>query len=122
MRATLVAVLALLTFAPAAMAVDEVNTKKFRKDVTVNGIMAHERALQSIANANGGTRASGTPGFDASVAYVTQAPEEGRLQGHRAGVHLPVLPGARSAFAVAGLADPRRTTRPRHTSTRAAVT
>ena len=34
--------------------------------------MAHERALQSIANANGGTRASGTPGFDASVAYVSQ--------------------------------------------------
>ena len=72
MRATLVAVLALLTFAPSALAVDEVNTKKFRQDVTVNGIMAHERALQSIANANGGTRASGTPGFDASVAYVSQ--------------------------------------------------
>jgi Zn-dependent M28 family amino/carboxypeptidase len=72
MRATLVAVLALLTFAPAASAVDDVNTAKFRKDVTVGGIMAHERALQSIANANGGTRASGTPGFDASAAYVTQ--------------------------------------------------
>jgi len=72
MRATLVAVLALLTFAPSALAVDEVNTSKFRKDVTVGGIMAHERALQSIANANGGTRASGTPGFDASAAYVTQ--------------------------------------------------
>ena len=72
MRATLVAVLALLTFAPAAMAVDEVNTAKFRKDVTVNGIMAHERALQSIANANGGTRASGTPGFDASADYVSK--------------------------------------------------
>jgi Zn-dependent M28 family amino/carboxypeptidase len=72
MRATLVAVLTLLTFAPAAMAVDDVNTKKFRQDVTVNGIMSHEKALQSIANANGGTRASGTPGFDASAAYVSQ--------------------------------------------------
>ena len=71
MRATLVAVLALLTFAPSALAVDEVNTSKFRKDVTVGGIMAHERALQSIANANGGTRASGTPGFDASAKYVS---------------------------------------------------
>jgi hypothetical protein len=40
--------------------------------VTVGGIMAHERARQSIANANGGTRASGTPGFAASAAYVTQ--------------------------------------------------
>ena len=71
MRATFVAVLGLLIFAPAALAVDEINTKKFRQDVTVNGILGHERALQSIANANGGTRASGTPGYDASAAYVT---------------------------------------------------
>ena len=35
--------------------------------------MGHERALQTIANANGGTRASGTPGYDASVAYVATA-------------------------------------------------
>ena len=40
---------------------------------------------------NGGTRASGTPGYDASAAYVGEPPEEGRLQGHRAGVRLPVL-------------------------------
>jgi len=71
MRATFVAVLGLLLFAPAAMAVDEVNTKKLRDNVTVNGIMSHQRSLQAIANANGGTRASGTPGYDASVAYVT---------------------------------------------------
>jgi len=71
-RATLVAVLALFTFAPAAMAVDEVNTKKFRDSVTVNGIMGHQRAFQTIANANGGTRASGTPGYDASAAYVSE--------------------------------------------------
>ena len=42
------------------MAVDEIDTKKFRDNVTVNGIMSHERSLQAIANANGGTRASGT--------------------------------------------------------------
>ena len=70
MRATFVAVLGLLLFAPAAMAVDEINTKKFRDNVTVNGIMSHQRSLQAIANANGGTRASGTPGYDASAAYV----------------------------------------------------
>ena len=69
-RAAFAAVLALLTFAPAAMAVDEINTKKLREDVTVNGILEHERALQRIANMNGGTRASGTPGYDASAAYV----------------------------------------------------
>jgi hypothetical protein len=36
----------------------------------VSGILAHERIFQRIANQNGGTRASGTPGYDASAAYV----------------------------------------------------
>jgi len=54
---------------------DEVNSKKLRNAVTINGVMQHERALQAIANANGGTRASGTPGYDASAAYV-----KGRLE------------------------------------------
>ena len=56
--------------APVASALDEVNTTKLRKAVTVNGILRHERALQFIANANGGTRVSGTAGFDASADYV----------------------------------------------------
>ena len=55
-----------------AAAVDEVNTKKLRDAVSVSGILHHERAVQRIANANGGTRASGTPGFEASAAYVTK--------------------------------------------------
>ena len=54
----------------AAFALDEVNTKKLRQNVTINGILQHERAFQSIANFNGGTRASGTAGYDASAAYV----------------------------------------------------
>jgi Zn-dependent M28 family amino/carboxypeptidase len=57
--------------APSASAeLDEVNSKKLRNAVTINGMMQHERAFQAIANANGGTRASGTPGYDASAAYV----------------------------------------------------
>ena len=65
-----------LTFASTASAqLDEVNTKKLRNNVTVNGILQHERAFQTIANLNGGTRASGTPGYRASVDYV-----KGRLQ------------------------------------------
>ena len=43
---------------------------KLRKAVTVAGMMRHEQALQDIATANGGTRASGTPGYEASVDYV----------------------------------------------------
>jgi Zn-dependent M28 family amino/carboxypeptidase len=38
--------------------------------VTVNGILKHENALQRIANANNGTRASGTSGFARSRDYV----------------------------------------------------
>ena len=59
-----------LTFTSSAFALDEVNTKKLRDGVTVNGILQHERALQAIANANDGTRASGTPGYEASIQYV----------------------------------------------------
>jgi hypothetical protein len=39
---------------------------------TPAGLREHLRALQRIASANGGTRAAGTPGYDASVAYVQQ--------------------------------------------------
>jgi Zn-dependent M28 family amino/carboxypeptidase len=46
------------------------DTSALRNAVTVNGILKHEKALQQIANSNGGTRASGTPGFDASRDYV----------------------------------------------------
>ncbi|SEC61942.1 PA domain-containing protein [Amycolatopsis tolypomycina] len=38
--------------------------------VTVGGVRAHQQALQNAADANGGTRASGTPGYAASAAYV----------------------------------------------------
>ena len=51
---------------------DDVNTKQLRKAVTVNGILQHERQFQTIANQNDGTRASGTPGHDASVQYVAK--------------------------------------------------
>jgi Zn-dependent M28 family amino/carboxypeptidase len=67
------ALAAALTFTSSASAdLDEVNSKKLRKGVTVNGILQHERAFQQIANLNGGTRSSGTPGYDASVAYVKE--------------------------------------------------
>jgi Zn-dependent M28 family amino/carboxypeptidase len=66
------AALLLVTLAASpASAVDELNSKRLRDAVTVSGIIAHERSLQRIANNNGGTRASGTPGYAASAAYVT---------------------------------------------------
>jgi Zn-dependent M28 family amino/carboxypeptidase len=43
---------------------------KLLECVTLDGVRDHQAALQAIADANGGTRAAGTPGYDASVAYV----------------------------------------------------
>lgn len=43
------------------------------KRVNAEGLLTHLRALQSIANGNGGNRADGTPGFNASVDYVAKA-------------------------------------------------
>jgi Zn-dependent M28 family amino/carboxypeptidase len=38
--------------------------------VTLEGVREHQAAFQAIATANGGTRAAGTPGYDASLQYV----------------------------------------------------
>ena len=63
--------LAVVLLSPGtATAVEDINTRKLRDAVTINGILQHERAFQRIANNNGGTRASGTPGYTASADYV----------------------------------------------------
>jgi Zn-dependent M28 family amino/carboxypeptidase len=43
---------------------------ELRKAVTVSRMRSHLVALQRIADANGGNRAAGTPGYKASVRYV----------------------------------------------------
>jgi len=70
----LAAVATALAMAPAATAAPGPNTvsQELRDDVTVGGVRAHQQALQNIATMNNGTRASGTPGFDASAAYVSR--------------------------------------------------
>lgn len=45
---------------------------KLLECVTVEGVREHQAAFQAIADANGGNRFSGLPGYDASVAYVVQ--------------------------------------------------
>ena len=44
-----------------------------RQSVTVDATMAHLSRFQEIADANGGNRALGTPGYDASVDFVANA-------------------------------------------------
>src|SRR5687768_9846903 len=48
------------------------NSRKLREAVTLAGVRAHQQAFQDIADANGGTRLSGTPGYDQSVQYVVE--------------------------------------------------
>lgn len=45
---------------------------KLLECVTVDGVREHQLALQEIADANGGIRAAGTPGYDASLAYIVE--------------------------------------------------
>jgi Zn-dependent M28 family amino/carboxypeptidase len=54
--------------AGSAAAADFATT--IRNKVTTDAMMAHLSKLQDIANANNGTRAVGTPGYEASVDYV----------------------------------------------------
>ena len=58
------------TVAVAAKPVQE--SAGFRRGVTLAGIREHQAAFQAIANANGGNRAAGTSGYDASVEYVVE--------------------------------------------------
>lgn len=60
----------LLAAAPFASAAKPTDSTDLRNAVTSDGIVEHLQEFQSIADANGGTRASGTPGFDASLEYV----------------------------------------------------
>ena len=45
-------------------------SEDLREAVTLSGIRAHQQALQNIATMNGGNRASGSAGYEASVDYV----------------------------------------------------
>ncbi|MDG4792932.1 M28 family peptidase [Micromonospora sp. WMMD1082] len=57
---------------PALASPNNNSAKKLTKAVTVKGVLKHLDKFQAIANANNGTRASGTPGYDASADYVAK--------------------------------------------------
>lgn len=77
---TLLTILATtFSFAPAALAGpascdSRVNNthEKLLECVTLEGVREHQAALQAIADANGGTRLAGTPGYEESVDYVVE--------------------------------------------------
>ncbi|HEX6256895.1 MAG TPA: M28 family metallopeptidase [Euzebyales bacterium] len=60
---------------PAASAPNNNNSEKLRRAVTVDGILEHEQAFQSFAEAGGDNRLSGAPGYEDSVDYVADRAE-----------------------------------------------
>jgi Zn-dependent M28 family amino/carboxypeptidase len=66
------ALVATLLLTAASAPAESIDSTDLRVGVTVPGIREHLAALQRIAATAGGTRAMGTPGYEASVAYVRQ--------------------------------------------------
>jgi Zn-dependent M28 family amino/carboxypeptidase len=64
--------LTMLATAPSALAQSPADTQALRRAVSVDGVMEHQRALQRVADRNGGNRLAGTPGYDQSAAYVAR--------------------------------------------------
>jgi Zn-dependent M28 family amino/carboxypeptidase len=75
-RITLLAVLLATTLASPATAKKANHYDRqswaFANSIQLAKIVDHLKAFQAIANANGGTRALGTPGYDASLRYVAR--------------------------------------------------
>ncbi|HLZ36652.1 MAG TPA: M28 family metallopeptidase [Mycobacteriales bacterium] len=110
--AALGAVALLAAAAPAAHAADGqdlAGTRALRRAVDVNGVLAHERQFQKIANDNRlfgvATRAAGTPGYEQSVRYVITTM---RQAGYRVTVQRFTVP-----FFVAGKRSLAVTPKPR---------
>ena len=68
--ATLVSTAALA--GPAGADPNNNNARKLTKAVTLDGLLEHLAAFQAIADANGGNRAAGLPGYAGSVEYVVE--------------------------------------------------
>ena len=78
------------------------SVRKVLECVTLNGVLEHQQALQDIADDNGGTRASGTEGYDESLDYVEQ-----RMQ--RAGYRTSRQPFSFHAFEEIGDSEMQQT-------------
>ena len=75
------AVLSMLVMAPSALA---------KPNVTVQGITEHQKALQNIADLNGGTRYTRTPGYTASAAYVKATLEKAGYNARYENFNMPI--------------------------------
>ncbi|MBJ7518198.1 MAG: M20/M25/M40 family metallo-hydrolase [Solirubrobacteraceae bacterium] len=85
----LTAGLSLTLAAPAIAAPPGGAPDRLTRAVTLPGITEHLQALQAIATANDGTRASGTPGYTASADYVAEKLEAAGLRVTRQSFDFP---------------------------------
>src|SRR5688572_30602586 len=84
--------------------------QKLTECIRLDQVRAHQAALQAIADANGGNRFSGRPGYDRSVDYVV-----GKLQA--AGYNVTVQPFNYLALEVIGPSTLQQTAPGSNTST-----
>ncbi|GAA3453540.1 aminopeptidase PaaP [Dactylosporangium matsuzakiense] len=80
--AAAVIIVALIGAPPAAAGPPDVDSGRLERLVTVEGILDHQRALQRIADRNGGTRSTRSPGYTASAAYVKATLEKAGYNAH----------------------------------------
>ena len=95
------ALIGAMTSPPASASPNNNTVKKFTKAVTPEGVLDHLGALQKIADANGGNRAAGLPGYAASVDYVVDQLRGAGYDPAGPAVHLRLLRGELEA-------DPRQ--------------
>jgi Zn-dependent M28 family amino/carboxypeptidase len=85
------AVSAFIVATPVAAAnPPDVNSTRLERMVTVQGITDHQKALQNIADLNGGTRYTRTPGYTASAAYVKATLEKAGYDAHYEMFNMPI--------------------------------
>ena len=90
-RLTLAAACAatLVLAGPAAAGSHDRGSEQLRKAVTVKGLLEHQRNLQAIADLNGGTRTTGTAGYEASADYAVARLERAGYNVRREPFNLP---------------------------------
>ncbi|MET0910047.1 MAG: M28 family peptidase, partial [Ilumatobacteraceae bacterium] len=85
------------------------STDKLLSCIDGDDVIGHLEALQGIADANGGTRASGTPGYDASADYVAGLLEDAGFTVQRQVFEFSLFTEISSALTVGGVDVPTQT-------------
>ncbi|KUI13127.1 hypothetical protein AU193_04495 [Mycobacterium sp. GA-1285] len=91
-------------FDPASFAADYADG--LRGKVSTDAIVAHLEQFQNIADEHGGTRQTGTPGYDASVVYVAEALQDSGFDVEFAEFDLGVFRVIKESLSVDGVGVP----------------